>query len=82
MLLLPKKKDSSVHVTNMRTKIACMGKSVPYMSCSSCVNCCKDINKCDYFVLFNYGNLHPHAATKEAENQVEEIEEEIEEETA
>ncbi|KAL2859132.1 uncharacterized protein BJX67DRAFT_376062 [Aspergillus lucknowensis] len=81
MPLLPKKKDGSVHVTNMRTKVARMGKSMPYMSCSSYINCCKDINKYNYFVLFNCSDLHPRAATKKAENQVEEIEEEIEEET-
>ncbi|KAL2836238.1 hypothetical protein BJX68DRAFT_273593 [Aspergillus pseudodeflectus] len=64
---LPKKKDGSVHVTNMRAEVVRMGHSVPCKSCGSRVNCCKDINKCDHFVLFNCGDLHPRAATKEAE---------------
>ncbi|KAL2862693.1 uncharacterized protein BJX67DRAFT_365812 [Aspergillus lucknowensis] len=66
----------------MRTKVACMGKSMPCMSCGSCINYCKDINKYDYFVLFNYSNLYFYAVIKKAKNQVEEIEEEIKKETA
>ncbi|KAL2824829.1 hypothetical protein BJY01DRAFT_241646 [Aspergillus pseudoustus] len=62
---LPKKKDGIVHVTNIRAKVTCMGHSMPCSSCGTRVNYYKDINKCNHFVLFNYGNLHPHAATKE-----------------
>ncbi|KAL4782837.1 hypothetical protein BJX76DRAFT_349064 [Aspergillus varians] len=66
---LPKKKDGSVHVTNMRAEVVRMGHSMPCKSCGSRVNCCKDINKCDHFVLFDCGDLHPRAATEEPKNQ-------------
>ncbi|KAL3494962.1 hypothetical protein BJX62DRAFT_233930 [Aspergillus germanicus] len=69
---LPKKKDGSVHVTNMRAEVIRMGHSVPCKSCGSRVNCCKDINRCDHFVLFDCGDLHLRAATEEPENQANE----------
>ncbi|KAL4883541.1 hypothetical protein BJY04DRAFT_184845 [Aspergillus karnatakaensis] len=66
---LPKKKDGTVHVTNMRAEVVRMGHSVPCESCGTRVNCCKDINKCDHFVLFDCGDLHPRAATEEPEKE-------------
>ncbi|EAW22051.1 uncharacterized protein NFIA_036070 [Aspergillus fischeri NRRL 181] len=54
---LPVKKDGTVHVTNMRKKVAEMGRKVPCSSCGNRNDCCKDINKCAYFVLFNCGNI-------------------------
>jgi hypothetical protein len=53
----------------MRAEVTRMGHSVPCNSCGTRVNCCKDINKCDHFVLFDCGDLHPHAATEEPEKE-------------
>ncbi|KAL4798801.1 hypothetical protein BDV19DRAFT_356171 [Aspergillus venezuelensis] len=51
-------------MTNMRAEVIRLGHGVPCTSCDSRVNCCKDINQCDHFVLFDCGDLHPRAATK------------------
>ncbi|KAG2000758.1 hypothetical protein GB937_010865 [Aspergillus fischeri] len=58
------KKDSTVHITNMRKKVAEMGHHVPCNSCGNRNECCKDINKCDHFILFECGNIHTDPAGK------------------
>ncbi|KAL4887744.1 hypothetical protein BDV59DRAFT_189998 [Aspergillus ambiguus] len=57
--ILPVKKDGQVHVTNMRLKVRELGHNVPCQSCGERKNCCKNINLCDHFVLFDCGDLHP-----------------------
>ncbi|KAL4935059.1 hypothetical protein BDV06DRAFT_217707 [Aspergillus oleicola] len=52
----------SVHITNMRKQAIELGGTVPCQSCSSRNDCCKDINKCDNFIFFNCGNMHPKPA--------------------
>lgn len=59
-------------MTNIRTVVIGMGHKVPGNSCGTRANCCKDINCCDHFVIFDYGHLHPRAATIEPkEKEVE-----------
>ncbi|KAE8388261.1 hypothetical protein BDV23DRAFT_185621 [Aspergillus alliaceus] len=61
---LPLKKDGTPHLLNMRRRAESLGGSVPCSSCESKFDCCKDINKCDNFLLFDCGALTPQAASK------------------
>ncbi|KAL4768413.1 hypothetical protein BDW60DRAFT_210960 [Aspergillus nidulans var. acristatus] len=70
--LLPKKKDGTVHVTNMRLEVVRLGKPVPCKSCGTRNACCKDISKCDHFILFNCGNLHPGPTVNQGDNNASE----------
>ncbi|KAF7164869.1 hypothetical protein CNMCM5623_009296 [Aspergillus felis] len=62
--ILPLKKDGTVHVTNMRKKVAELGHKVPCDSCGKRNDCCKDVNKCDYFILFDCGSVCPTPASQ------------------
>ncbi|GFF98314.1 conserved hypothetical protein [Aspergillus udagawae] len=62
--ILPKKKDGTVHVTNMRKKVVEFGHKVPCDSCGKRSDCCKDVNKCAYFILFNCGSVCPSPASQ------------------
>jgi len=42
-----------------------MGRKIPCSTCGNRNNCCKDINKCDYFILFNCGEISPDLANKD-----------------
>ncbi|KAK1138225.1 hypothetical protein N8T08_004049, partial [Aspergillus melleus] len=62
------KKDGKVHVTDMRKLVRNMGKKVPCGSCGDRRNCCKDINLCEHFLLFNCDKLAPATHNDEQEN--------------
>ncbi|KAE8377486.1 hypothetical protein BDV26DRAFT_293090 [Aspergillus bertholletiae] len=62
--LLPLKKDGTPHLLNMRRRAEDLGGAVPCRSCESKKECCKDINKCDNFLLFDCGALAPTPASK------------------
>jgi hypothetical protein len=47
----------------MRKMVSERGQKLPCGSCESRNECCKDINKCDYFVLFDCGELAPTPTT-------------------
>jgi hypothetical protein len=49
-------------MTNMHKKVAELGHKVPYNSYRKRNDCCKDVNKYDYFILFNYGSVCPSPA--------------------
>ncbi|KAI9038647.1 uncharacterized protein KD926_010591 [Aspergillus affinis] len=53
------KKDGNVHITNMRKLVRNLGHKVPCASCGTAKDCCKNINICDHFLLFNCQNLAP-----------------------
>ncbi|KAB8212649.1 hypothetical protein BDV33DRAFT_137647 [Aspergillus novoparasiticus] len=61
---LPLKKDGTPHLLNMRRRAEDLGGSVPCRSCESKSDCCRDINKCDNFLLFDCGALAPTPAPK------------------
>ncbi|KAL4998870.1 hypothetical protein BDV10DRAFT_193990 [Aspergillus recurvatus] len=69
---LPRKKDGNVHITNMRLEVVRLGKSVPCKSCGTRSTCCKDINKCDHFVLIDCGDLHPDLAVNQGDEEASE----------
>ncbi|KAE8384443.1 hypothetical protein BDV23DRAFT_177034 [Aspergillus alliaceus] len=62
--LLPRKKDGAPHVTNIRKRAVDLGGSVPCDSCKTKNECCKDIDHCDNFMLFDCGNLAPVPAIR------------------
>jgi hypothetical protein len=41
----------------MCKKVTELGHKVPYNSYRKHNNCCKDVNKYNYFILFNYGSV-------------------------
>ena len=49
----------------MRKKGSEMGRKIPCSACGNRNDCHKDVNKCDYFVLFNCSGISPHLANKE-----------------
>ncbi|KAI9034732.1 uncharacterized protein KD926_006351 [Aspergillus affinis] len=63
-----KQKDNTVHTTNMRQLVRNMGHKVPCNSCPALKDCCKDINRCDHFLLFDCGNLAPATAAAASQN--------------
>lgn len=69
---------AQVHVTNMRRMVSEMGHKIPCESCENRTDCCKDINKCDHFVLFECGELAPKQATPEVDAEAQaQLEEDI-----
>jgi hypothetical protein len=48
----------------MRKKVGEMGRKVPCSACGNRNDCCKDVNKCDHFVLFDCGDISPQVANK------------------
>lgn len=56
----------------MRLEVVRLGKPVPCRSCATRNACCKDINKCEYFVLFDCGDLRPDAAVSQGDNEANE----------
>jgi hypothetical protein len=61
-----------VHITNMRLEVVRLGKPVPCRSCALRNACCKDINKCEYFALFDTGDLRPDVAVSQGDNEASE----------
>lgn len=61
-----------------------MGHKVPCKACGNRNHCCKDVNKCDHFVLFDCGEISPNLAnkgkgkaTKQSTEETEQTTEEI-----
>ncbi|EYE91950.1 uncharacterized protein EURHEDRAFT_463622, partial [Aspergillus ruber CBS 135680] len=51
---LPMKKNGGVHVTDMRKQVVLMGHKIPCSACGNRNNCCKDMESCEYFHLFQH----------------------------
>ncbi|KAL5044747.1 hypothetical protein BDW71DRAFT_185716 [Aspergillus fruticulosus] len=56
---LPTKNDGSVHITNIHKEVKNLRGNVPCASYGNCNDCCKDVNVCEHFLLFNCGDIHP-----------------------
>lgn len=56
----------------MYLEVVYLGKPVLCRSCATRNACCKDINKCEYFVLFDCGDLRPDAAVSQGDNEANE----------
>ncbi|BCR86534.1 uncharacterized protein ACHE_30521S [Aspergillus chevalieri] len=48
------KKNGSVHVTDMRKQVVLMGHKIPCSACGNRNDCCKDMESCEYFHLFQH----------------------------
>ncbi|KAL4996792.1 hypothetical protein BDV10DRAFT_171553, partial [Aspergillus recurvatus] len=55
----------------MRAAIVDMGLPVPCKSRGTCVNCCKDVTRCGYFVLSNWQASFSAAPEKQENNEKE-----------
>ncbi|CRG92923.1 hypothetical protein PISL3812_10004 [Talaromyces islandicus] len=71
---LPLKKKGIVHLTRMREIVRELDGKIPCESCENRNSCCKDINVCDHFALFDCGGLVPKVTEKPAENEQAAIE--------
>ncbi|PYH88972.1 hypothetical protein BO71DRAFT_466275, partial [Aspergillus ellipticus CBS 707.79] len=62
--LLPMTKDGrKQNITVMRKLVPYLKDNVPCKSCASTKECCKNINNCNNFLLFDCGKIGPAAAT-------------------
>ncbi|KAF7585082.1 hypothetical protein BBP40_000747, partial [Aspergillus hancockii] len=62
---LPLNKAGKPHIINMRKIVPHLKGTVPCKNCNNKKDCCRDIQTCANFALFDCGDLHPVAANAE-----------------